>query len=188
MFQHEFTQITATIVSVRTISSGQQPDLHGIAIQLLEALLIPIPVVLALTAIMFALVRWFKNRRAAHKSKESILEEGKAQEALQLHRYTSPHFKRPGVDGRSSMNTIPGVSVRDFALAPPPPSPNLPGADGTVVVPSVSPGESVVTSGGVSAMDFAYRFSTLPRTPRRGGVEGLEAIERIDLGELRGTK
>ena len=188
MTQDSIAQITSRISTVRSISSGQTPDLKGIGIQLLEALLIPVPVIITLAVIMFALFRWLKSRGAARKSEQSMLEEGQAQEALQIHRYTSPHFKRPDVTGRSSINAIPGVSVRDFALAPPPPTPNLPGADANVGVPRVDLGESAVMSGGVSAMDMTYRFSALPQTPRLCGVEGLDEIERLDLGESRSAK
>ena len=182
MIQDGIAQTTSRISTVRSISYGQTPDLKGIGIQLLDALLISVPVVITLAVIMFALFRWLKSRGAARKSQESVLEEGQAQKALQLHPYTSPHFKRLDVTGRSSINAIAGLSIRDFALAPPPPTPNLHVADGSVGVPRIDLGESAVMSSGVSAMDFAYRFSAIPQTPRLCGVEGLDEIERLDLG------
>jgi hypothetical protein len=188
MIQHNIAQSASVILTARSISSGQQPDLKGIGIQLLESLLIPIPVVILLAGIMHALFRWFESCRAARKSAESLFEEGEAMEAPQLQRYTSPHFKHPDVNGHSSIDAILVVSVYDFALASPPRIPNLPAADRSLDVPTMDLCESVVTSGGVSAIDFAYRVTHLPPTPYLRGFEELDEIERLDIRESRFAK
>lgn len=108
-----------------------------------------------------------------------MLEEGPAQEKLQLVRYHSSQFKQPDAPG--AITSIPGVSSHDFALAPPPPTPVIRGFDRTRSVSTTDVGESATMSGSISVVDFAY--ARPPATPSLRGVKRSEEIEALDLGE-----
>ena len=148
-----------TTKAARLMENGQQPNLKETGIQLLECMLIPAVVTVALAIMMCVLWRGWKKRRAAKKRIDGsvLLEEGLPSlretppstevdaEAFHFVRFTSGWFRQPDVNGSLTVSVLPNVSVIDFAFAPPPPTPQLRGREGADDMEEIDLGEPALS-------------------------------------------